>query len=165
MTIKYTAPVLSMAALIVGSSMCPVAANALPYGPDTCIQGLVWREAGGSDTVCVRPAVREQVALQTADAAAQSNLQRDVPAAPQGSTVTFLVTGSGKAMTVDIDPSTERYYDVPLPFTLTQPLAPGEDMLQVVAVGNDSAGCEIRIDDVVVASQPPGGSAHCIWTP
>lgn len=209
MTIKYAAPVLTMAALIVGSSVTPAAAEPLPYGPDTCIQGLVWREARPGDTVCVTPAVRDQVATQNANpgsnkdplagsgplscsqgfvwreafdgdaicvptafrqqmwdanAAAQSNFQRNVPAAPQGSTVTFLVTGSGKAMTVDIDPSPDRFYDVQLPFSRTQPLDPGEDMLQVVAVGNGTAGCEIRIDDVVVASQPPGGSAHCIWT-
>ena len=31
-----------------------------PYGPDTCIEGYVWREATPSDRVCVTPAAREQ---------------------------------------------------------------------------------------------------------
>jgi len=30
------------------------------YGPDTCKQGYVWREADARDTVCVTPEVREQ---------------------------------------------------------------------------------------------------------
>ncbi len=30
------------------------------YGPDTCKQGFVWREADGRDHVCVRPEAREQ---------------------------------------------------------------------------------------------------------
>lgn len=30
------------------------------YGPDTCKQGFVWREADERDLVCVRPEVREQ---------------------------------------------------------------------------------------------------------
>lgn len=30
------------------------------YGPDTCVQGLVWREAYPKDHVCVTPESREQ---------------------------------------------------------------------------------------------------------
>jgi len=40
----------------------------LPYGPDTCIQGFVWREARTGDTVCVTPDVRTQTAAQNAAA-------------------------------------------------------------------------------------------------
>jgi hypothetical protein len=36
-------------------------------------------------------------------------------------------------------------------------------MLQVVAVGGDNPGCRIVLDGRVVAEQPPGGSAHCIY--
>jgi hypothetical protein len=32
------------------------------YGPDTCIQGYVWREAIPGDHVCVTPEVRDQAA-------------------------------------------------------------------------------------------------------
>ena len=32
----------------------------LPYGPDTCKQGYVWRDAFAGDHVCVTPEVREQ---------------------------------------------------------------------------------------------------------
>jgi len=38
------------------------------YGPDTCAQGYVWREAFTNDHVCVTPAVRSQVAADNADA-------------------------------------------------------------------------------------------------
>jgi hypothetical protein len=36
----------------------------LPYGPDTCIQGFVWREANPQDHVCVTSAVRSQTAQE-----------------------------------------------------------------------------------------------------
>lgn len=36
------------------------AADPLPYGPDTCAQGYVWREAIPSDHVCVTPGVRDR---------------------------------------------------------------------------------------------------------
>ena len=42
----------------------PALADPLPYGPDTCIQGYVWREARGGDTVCVAPDIRDAVAQQ-----------------------------------------------------------------------------------------------------
>lgn len=45
------------------------AADPLPYGPDTCIQGFVWREAGPGDTVCVTPDVRSSTAAQNQAAA------------------------------------------------------------------------------------------------
>ena len=38
-----------------------------PYGPDTCKQGYVWREATG-DYVCVEPSVRGQAALDNRQA-------------------------------------------------------------------------------------------------
>jgi hypothetical protein len=37
-------------------------ASALPYGPDTCKQGFVWREAQPTDHVCVTPDIRTQTA-------------------------------------------------------------------------------------------------------
>ncbi|CAN5861927.1 hypothetical protein BH10ACT9_BH10ACT9_08390 [soil metagenome] len=42
-------------------------ADPLPFGPDTCVQGFVWREARPGDTVCVTPAVRDAVAFQNAN--------------------------------------------------------------------------------------------------
>lgn len=47
----------------------PAQADPLPYGPDTCIQGFVWREARSGDTVCVTPATRDTTAAQNAAAA------------------------------------------------------------------------------------------------
>lgn len=53
-------------ATVVTSLSQPAQADPLPYGPDTCIDGYVWREARTGDTVCVTPAVRDQVAQQNA---------------------------------------------------------------------------------------------------
>src|SRR6516165_378546 len=55
------------AAAVMGTSALipvPAAADPLPYGPDTCIQGYVWREARPGDTVCVTPEIRATVAKQ-----------------------------------------------------------------------------------------------------
>jgi hypothetical protein len=43
-------------------------ADPLPYGPDTCIGGYVWRNAQSGDTVCVTPAVRDQTAQDNSQA-------------------------------------------------------------------------------------------------
>jgi|SRR5688572_1777809 len=43
----------------------------LPYGPDTCISGYVWREAIPGDNVCVTPATRSQTAYDNSQAAAR----------------------------------------------------------------------------------------------
>jgi len=44
---------------------------ALPYGPDTCKQGFVWRTAVPEDLVCVRPATREATLRENALAASR----------------------------------------------------------------------------------------------
>jgi len=43
----------------------------LPYGPDTCRQGYVWREATPADHVCVTPATRAQAAQDNREAGAR----------------------------------------------------------------------------------------------
>lgn len=42
----------------------------LPYGPDTCKEGFVWREAAGQDHVCVLPETRTATAQQNREGAA-----------------------------------------------------------------------------------------------
>jgi hypothetical protein len=74
-----TAAALTTLATIAG----PVTAHAdpnLPYGPDTCVQGLVWREAREGDTVCVRPEDRDRTAWENATAAER----RDPNGGPYG---------------------------------------------------------------------------------
>ena len=44
----------------VGIVVSPPQKPDLPYGPDTCISGYVWREASPGDNVCVTPATRSQ---------------------------------------------------------------------------------------------------------
>ena len=51
----------------------PATADPLPYGPDTCIQGYVWREARPGDTVCVTPDIRATVAQQNANRGANKD--------------------------------------------------------------------------------------------
>jgi hypothetical protein len=61
----------TLAAASLGAAMAaPASAAPLPYGPDTCQQGFVWREARSGDSVCVTPAVRSQTAAQNAAAGA-----------------------------------------------------------------------------------------------
>ncbi|MFF2556822.1 hypothetical protein ACFVUS_37860 [Nocardia sp. NPDC058058] len=41
------------------------------YGPDTCLEGYVWREANSADHVCVSPGVRDQARADNAAAASR----------------------------------------------------------------------------------------------
>jgi hypothetical protein len=61
--------VVLLAALGAAGSSAIAVADPLPYGPDTCIQGYVWREAQPSDHVCVTPPIRDATAAQNAAAA------------------------------------------------------------------------------------------------
>jgi hypothetical protein len=45
----------------------------LPYGPDTCAAGYVWRDAFAGDHICVTPASRDQAAGDNAAARSRVN--------------------------------------------------------------------------------------------
>ena len=47
--------------------------SATCYGPNTCLEGYVWRQANPTDYVCVTPAVRTQTAQDNAAAASRVN--------------------------------------------------------------------------------------------
>ena len=53
--------------------LAPQVTNAQRYGPDTCKQGFVWREAIPSDHACVPPNIRTLVAQENAYAASRRN--------------------------------------------------------------------------------------------
>jgi len=57
----------SAGAMVVGAS----SASAQDYGPDTCLQGYVWREATSGDHVCVTPGTRSQAAYDNSQATAR----------------------------------------------------------------------------------------------
>ncbi len=215
----------SAAALIVAAGITPALADPLPYGPDTCINGYVWREARTGDTVCVTPATRSQVKQQNANptankepgggaygpdtcmqgfvwreafdgdticvtpdirsatladnAAAESRKAANSPqptptpmttstTRPQaGGTVVFEVTGSGEVFSIDTDPAGSSVPDhTKLPFKRTMTIGSDVHLLQVVAVGRDDPGpgCRITLNGTVVAEQPVGGNAHCIFS-
>ena len=86
-----------------------------------------------------------------------------------GHVVTFEVSGSGTAYSIDWDPGekgvADRKTSVPLPWTGIYPDPGGVEIYQVVVVGGENPGCRILIDDKEVASEPPGGSAHCSYVP
>lgn len=58
--------VVLLATLGAMGSQATAIADPLPYGPDTCIQGYVWREAQPSDHVCVAPPIRDATTQQNA---------------------------------------------------------------------------------------------------
>jgi hypothetical protein len=67
--------VTALAMPLIGVATGVVAAHAdpLPYGPNTCINGFVWRNARDGDAVCVTPDTRDQVAQENADPGAHKD--------------------------------------------------------------------------------------------
>jgi hypothetical protein len=51
-----------------GSCDCSAALPAPPYGPNSCRQGYVWRNAFDGDVVCVPPARKTQVQIENGNA-------------------------------------------------------------------------------------------------
>jgi hypothetical protein len=64
---------------VLGAAVTAALAIAVPalatgdYGPDTCLEGFVWREATPADHVCVSGATRTQARADNAQAAARRN--------------------------------------------------------------------------------------------
>jgi hypothetical protein len=52
---------------------CPVPQRNCAYGPGTCTQGFVWREASPSDHVCVTPQVRDEAHNDNSQSGARRN--------------------------------------------------------------------------------------------
>ncbi|AFM18093.1 mycobacterium membrane protein [Mycolicibacterium chubuense NBB4] len=71
--IRVLVPLAVAAAGAAGVAVPALADPALPYGPDTCIQGYVWREARDGDTVCVTPDVRARTLAENANPAANKS--------------------------------------------------------------------------------------------
>ncbi len=136
------------------------------YGPESCSQGYVWREAFDGDTICVTPAVRSSTLAD--NAAADSRKATTAPQSPAGAnTVVFEVTGPGEVFNIVTDPDTGAVPDhTALPFTKTTTIGPDTHLLQVVATGRDNPGpgCRILLNGKVVAQEPVGGNAHCIFS-
>jgi hypothetical protein len=63
---RFIASAMVVAAGIGGGLSAPSAANAQDYGPNTCRQGYVWREARAGDVVCVTPQTRTATANDNA---------------------------------------------------------------------------------------------------
>jgi hypothetical protein len=171
---KRIAPLLvAMTALAVASSGTVLAdPGDLPYGPDTCIQGFVWREAFDGDTICVTPGERADTKADNAAAASRRQVNAPKPADPYtpkptptaGHNVVLEITGAGTVYSIDIDPggrvATENSA---APFRTSITAGSGE-LVQIVAVTKTGdQGCRITVDGTVVVSQG-AGDAHCIYT-
>ena len=64
---KTTAAAFAFSLLFAGfGAALPAQADSLAYGPDTCRNGFVWREAAIHDHVCVRPSSRTVAAEENA---------------------------------------------------------------------------------------------------
>ncbi|MFI9508913.1 hypothetical protein [Nocardia sp. NPDC052566] len=67
--LRRVLPVAVGAAAVAGlGALLPAPASALPYGPYTCAQGYVWRDAFDGDLVCVTPADRDIAHTENAQA-------------------------------------------------------------------------------------------------
>jgi hypothetical protein len=75
MTLPLIRPLVPLAIAVTGAigTVVPAQAEPLPYGPDTCIQGYVWREARVGDTVCVTPDIRARTLAENADPSAHKS--------------------------------------------------------------------------------------------
>ena len=108
--IRSTGGPLAMAGIAVFAAFVgSVPANAdpaLPYGPDTCIQGLVWREARPGDTVCVRPEDRARTAQENATAA--DRVDPNGAYGPQSCKQGFVWREAFDGDTVCVTPDTRR---------------------------------------------------------
>ena len=62
---------LIVAATFAALPALPAAAQAQDYGPNTCLNGFVWREAFPGDAVCVKPQVRSDAKADNAAAASR----------------------------------------------------------------------------------------------
>lgn len=77
---RLTYSAAAVAALAGMTGPAAAVADPLPFGPDTCISGYVWREAIPSDHVCVTPAVRDRTQQENGSA-----VERRDPAGAYGS--------------------------------------------------------------------------------
>lgn len=138
------------------------------YGPQSCAQGFVWREAFDGDTICVTPDFRQQMFDDNAAAASRKAATQPKPTPQaQAGNVVFEVTGSGEVYNIVTDPSGPFVADhTKLPWQRTTTIGPDVQLLQVVATGRDTPGpgCRITLDGKVVAEEPVGGSAHCVYS-
>ena len=113
-------------------------------------------------------AVGQTSSAATTEEATTTSAETSTSTAPAG-TVRFEVSGSGTAYSVDWDPGengvADRQTSVDLPWSAEFPDPGDVEIYQVVVVGGENVGCRILINDEEVVSEPPGGSAHCSYTP
>lgn len=73
------ASLVALATVLTAAALAAPAAEALPYGPYTCQNGNVWREAFANDQVCVTPTDRSTVAQENASGPYHTNYYTPYP--------------------------------------------------------------------------------------
>jgi hypothetical protein len=76
---RMVASLAALATVLTAAVLAAPAAEALPYGPYTCQNGYVWREAFANDQVCVTPTDRSTVAQENAAGPSHTNYYTSYP--------------------------------------------------------------------------------------
>lgn len=120
----------------------------------------------GCAGVAGRPIPQGGATSPSAPSAPTESTPADSTPAASSISGVYEVTGSGSAITIDIDPAGSdgqtHFSSVDLPWQRPFDAPAGTQLFQVIAVGGVDAGCRILIDDEVVAEEP-AGSAHCVY--
>lgn len=88
------------------------------------------------------------------------------PSPPAPANATYQLTGSGTASNISIAPTPDFGYGGKLPWSASTTIDPSVKLLRLsaVAIGASNVGCRITLDGQVVAEQPPGVEANCVFT-
>ena len=150
------------------------------YGPDTCKQGYVWREAFPGDHVCVTGAVRDETAAEN-NLAAQRRSPTGGPYGPDTCLQGYVwrdaspsdhvcVTGGRRTQATNDNAQAEARRD---PACATPPPTAGFLSLGTVPSWNASGDLVVEVTnwsklpgsiDRVTAKLPGGGTQPCEWT-
>ena len=141
-----TASAAVIAGAVTLTAMTPAVADPLPYGPDTCVQGFVWREARSGDTVCVTPGVRDAIAAQNANAGA--NRDPSQAYGPESCSQGYVWREAFDGDTICVTPAvrsatladnaaagSRKQANAPLPTTTSAPPAGGRVVFEVTGPG------------------------------
>lgn len=135
------------------------AADDLVYGPETCVQGYVWRQAFEGDTVCVTPGFRSQVLAD--NAATNARRQPGSPNCISGyvwrvarPSDLVCVTPEMRSQVASLNGQPDAHKQAFAPGTHTIELSVGRQLKRVVSRGfNDCKVIRVQNDKLLVGWQ------------
>jgi hypothetical protein len=142
-----------------GMTRPAAAADDLVYGPETCVQGYVWRQAFEGDTVCVTPGFRSQVLAD--NAAADGRRQPGSPNCVSGyvwrvarPSDLVCVTPEMRSQVASVNRQPDAHKQAFAPGTHTIELSVGPHLKRVVSRGfNDCKVIRVQNDRLLVGWQ------------